>query len=170
MAFDSGLTHTGAKDTFRYTNSRGGLTQLILDGYSDMRSLEPLQVLGSFCSFSMKDCGAQDPWLESLSYLTSLTHLDLSSNQDLSDQGMEWLGLRTTLRILAIQDLPNLTLPGLSSLAPLTDLNKLYITLPDLGLEQTQLRVMPAHLQQAIAAAESEVPSLFKADISNEID
>ena len=75
-----GITHTGAQDTFRYNNPSGGLTELILDGYSDMRNLNPLKLLGSLRSFSMRNCLCQDPWLDSFVYLTQLTALCLSAN------------------------------------------------------------------------------------------
>lgn len=75
-----GITHTGAQDTFRYDNPHGGLTELVLDGYSDMRNLHPLKLLGSLRSFSMRNCLCQDAWLDSFRHTTRLTALRLSAN------------------------------------------------------------------------------------------
>jgi Leucine-rich repeat (LRR) protein len=75
-----GITHTGAMDTFRYHNSFGGLTELTVDGYSDMRNMAPLQLLGSLRSFSASDCMVQDAWLTSFCHLPHLTNLNLSKN------------------------------------------------------------------------------------------
>lgn len=162
------ITHTGAPDTFCYKNNSGGLTQLILDGYSDMRSLVALRLLGSFRSFSIRDCGVQTPWLVSLSHLTGLTLLDLSSNHDLTDGAMDFVALRTTLKQLAIQDLPLVTLEGLLSLAPLTRLQKLHTSLFPVT-QPVESALLPVHLQRAVLDANAEVPSLFQADIIEEI-
>ena len=162
-----GITHTGARDTFRYKNRAGGLTELILDGYADMRNLAPLELLSSFQSFSMKDCGGQDAWLESLSFLTGLTRLNISSNQDLTDEGMCFVARQASLRVLAIQDLPLLTSRGLRHLSSLTNLEMLK-TFPLAGaLPEGDL---PRKVQQAMDAAAAEIPSLFLADITDDSD
>ena len=161
----SGITHTGARDTFRYRNSSGGLTELILDGYADMRNLAPLELLSSFRSFSMKDCGGQDCWMESLSFLTGLTQLDLSSNQDLTDESMSFVAQQKTLRALAIQDLPQLTSTGLSCLSALTNLEVLKTSQQ---AEPSLKGELPKQVQRAMDAADAEIPSLFFADMTDD--
>ena len=115
----------------------------------------------------MKDCGGQDSWMVDLSFLTGLTRLNLSSNQELTDEAMSFVARQETLRVLAIQDLPLLTSAGLRHLSALTNLQLLKTSpqadaLPGGGL--------PRQVQRAMAAAAAEIPSLFFADVTDDSD
>ena len=132
-----------------------------------MRNLAPLELLSSFQSFSMKDCSGQDAWLGSLSFLTGLTRLNLSSNQDLTDEGMSLVARQGTLRVLTIQDLPQLTSTGLRHLSTLTNLELLKISPP---VEALPGKGLPWQVQQALDAAAAEIPSLFFADVTDDSD
>ena len=116
------ITHTGSRYTFRRF---GGLTCLIFDGYADMRNLEPLRHLSGFKHFSIRDCGIQDEWLQSLSHLTGLTRLCIADNPDLTDAGLRWVSAVTTLVELDIRFLPDVTVAGVSILGALARLQRL---------------------------------------------
>ena len=115
----------------------------------------------------MKDCGGQDAWLESLSFLTGLTRLNLSSNPSLTDEGMSFVARQAALKLLAIQDLPLLTSTGLRHLSSLTNLQVLKASPLAEAVPRGDL---PARLQQAVDAAAAEIPSLFFADITDDSD
>ena len=90
-----------------------------------MRDLEPLRHLSAFKHFSIRDCGVQDAWLQSLSHLTGLTRLCIADNPDLTDAGLRWVSAVTTLVELDIRFLPEVTIAGVSSLGALTSLERL---------------------------------------------